>query len=131
LGIPKCFAPPYGCRPEKCAKNLGERAIFNILGLGAAKWIKIRVTVCHYPPGTSKYDPIEHRLFSEISKNWAGKPLRSYEMASKYIRSTRIATGLEVKAWIDKKQYEKGIKIIEDEMKAINIIRHPVLPEWN
>jgi len=92
---------------------------------------EINVTVCHYPPGTSKYNPIEHRLFSEISKNWAGKPLGSYETALKYIRSTKTSTGLTVKAWIDKAEYEKGIKILEDEMEGINIVNHDVLPEWN
>lgn len=92
---------------------------------------EISVTVCHYPPGTSKYNPIEHRLFSEISKNWAGKPLRSYETALNYVRSTKTATGLTVKARIDKKQYKKGIKILDDEMEGINIKNHNVLPEWN
>lgn len=59
---------------------------------------KLDITVCHYPTGTSKWNPIEHRLFSEISKNWAGKPLRNYETVLKYIRTTKTSTGLKVTA---------------------------------
>lgn len=91
----------------------------------------IIVTVCHYPPGTSKYNPIEHRLFSEISKNWAGEPLISYETILNYINTTKTKTGLKVKAILDETNYEKGIKIIDDEMMKINIKYHDVLPEWN
>ena len=89
------------------------------------------VTVCHYPPGTSKYNPIEHRLFSEISKNWAGKPLVSYETILKYKSTTKTSSGLTVKACIDQTIYEKGIKISDEEMKKINMNKHDVLPEWN
>lgn len=91
----------------------------------------IKVTVCHYPPGTSKYNPIEHRLFSEISKNWAGKPLLNYETILKYIKTTKTATGLKVDACLDQKIYEKGIKLSDEVMKKINIINHDILPEWN
>ncbi len=91
----------------------------------------IVVTVCHYPPGTSKYNPIEHRLFSEISKNWAGEPLMSNETILKYINTTKTKTGLKVKATIDETIYEKGIKISDDEMKKLNIRYHETLPQWN
>jgi len=91
----------------------------------------INVTVCHYPPGTSKYNPIEHRLFSEISKNWAGEPLKDYETILNYINTTKTSTGLKVKAVIDEKIYEKGIKVSDKEMKKINIKYHAVLPEFN
>lgn len=92
---------------------------------------EVSVTVCHYPPGTSKYNPIEHRLFSEISKNWSGKPLVGYETILKYISSTKTVTGLRVKACLDKTTYEKGIKISDEEMESIKIKKHNVLPEWN
>ena len=69
------------------------------------------VTVAHYPPGASKWNPIEHRLFSEISKNWAGRPLDSYETILNFIRTTKTKTGLKVNARLVKKQYPKGIKI--------------------
>ena len=67
------------------------------------------MTVCHYPPGTSKWNPIEHRLFSEISKNWGGQPLDRFETIVKYIRSTK--TGLLVRARLIKKTSEKAVKI--------------------
>ena len=89
------------------------------------------VTVCHYPPGTSKYNPIEHRLFSEISKNWAGEPLKDYETIVNYISTTKTKTGLRVKAMLDQTNYEKGIKVSDAEMAKINIKYHTVHPEWN
>jgi hypothetical protein len=91
----------------------------------------ITVTVCHYPPGTSKYNPIEHRLFSEVSKNWAGEPLINNETILNYINTTKTKTGLKVKAILDQTVYEKGIKISDDQMKEINIKYHDVLPQWN
>ena len=91
----------------------------------------VAVTVCHYPPGASKWNPIEHRLFSEISKNWAGRPLDSYEKALNYRRTTATATGLRVKASMLKGEYPKGVKISDRQMKAVNLQRHKVLPAWN
>lgn len=91
----------------------------------------INVTVCHYPPGTSKYNPIEHRLFSEISKNWAGEPLKDYETILNYIRTTKTKTGLRVKAILDETNYEKGKKVSDEDMNKINIKHHNILPEWN
>ena len=72
---------------------------------------RIKITVSHYPPGTSKWNPIEHRLFSAISKNWAGCPLNSFATIKNYIGTTSTTTGLAVKAYIDPKIYAKGIKI--------------------
>lgn len=91
----------------------------------------INVTVCHYPPGTSKYNPIEHRLFSEISKNWAGKPLVNYETILKYIGTTKTSTGLKVCACLDQTIYEKGIKVNDKDMRKLKISKHNILPEWN
>jgi hypothetical protein len=91
----------------------------------------IKVTVCHYPPGTSKYNPIEHRLFSEISKNWAGVPLIDYETILNYISTTKTKTGLKVKAILDETKYDKGIKVSNNELKKINIKYHEVHPQWN
>lgn len=91
----------------------------------------IIVSVCHYPPGTSKYNPVEHRLLSEIGKNWAGKPLYNNETIIKYITRTKTTTGLKVKAYLDQTIYQKGIKVSDKEMKKINIKRHNILPEWN
>lgn len=91
----------------------------------------ITITVNHYPPGTSKWNPIEHRLFSEISKNWAGRPLDSFETVQNYINTTTTTTGLRVKAYIDEKNYEKGIKVGAKQMKELNIQKDDVLPMWN
>ncbi len=92
---------------------------------------KLTVTVCHYPPGASKWNPIEHRLFSEISKNWAGKPLESYETAVKYIRTTETSYGLRVSARLIRRKYHKGERISDKEMKQLVLNRHNVLPGWN
>jgi hypothetical protein len=92
---------------------------------------KIKITVNHYPPGTSKWNPIEHRLFSEISKNWAGRPLDSYLTIKNYISTTNTSTGLKVKAYIDSKIYKKGIKISDKQMSQLNIVKHDTIPKWN
>jgi hypothetical protein len=91
----------------------------------------LNVTVCHYPPGTSKYNPIEHRLFSEISKNWAGEPLKDYETILNFISTTKTIKGLSVKASLDETNYEKGQKISDQEMEKINIKYNNILPQLN
>jgi hypothetical protein len=91
----------------------------------------ISVTVCHYPPGTSKWNPIEHLLFSQISRNWAGRPLDSYETILNYIRSTTTRKGLKVKAVLDHHQYETGVKIPADSMARVHLKPHRTLPAWN
>lgn len=91
----------------------------------------IKVTVCHYPPGASKWNSIEHRLFSEISKNWRGAPLIDYETVLKYTLSTKTKTGLRVKAVLVDKKYEKGLKASKDDLKKINIVHHELNPLWN
>lgn len=89
------------------------------------------VTVCHYPPGTSKWNKIEHRMFSYISVNWRGQPLATYETVLNLIGSTRTAGGLKVSARLDPRTYETGVKISDDEMARINIRRHNTNPAWN
>lgn len=91
----------------------------------------MRVTVCHYPAGASKWNPVEHRLFSEISKNWAGCPLRSYETILKYIRTTRTATGLRVSVHLIEQEYPAGVKISKAQKATINLTRHDVHPVRN
>lgn len=75
--------------------------------------------------------PIEHRLFSEISKNWAGKPLESYETVVNYVRTTTTSCGLEVNARLLRKKYEKGEAISDTEIKQIALTNHKTLPGWN
>ena len=91
----------------------------------------LSVTVCHYPTGTSKWNPIEHRLFSQISKNWAGEPLRTYETMLNFIRTTTTKTGLRVKAYLDRRDYPKGLKVSEDCLAALRITHLDPLPRWN
>jgi transposase len=93
--------------------------------------ISIPITVCHYPPGTSKWNKIEHRLFSFISMSWKGKPLLSYEAIINLIRATRTRSGLSVKAVLDTKQYPTGVKVGKAEFRGLNIERHRTHPNWN
>jgi DDE family transposase len=111
-----------GCRPrlwkQQVQSHLSDR-----LGL--------TVTVCHYPTGCSKWNPIEHRLFSHISLNWAGKPLRTWELMLGYIRGTTTTTGLCVEAFRHDGVYVTGQKVSDTEMQALNLERHDVCPTWN
>lgn len=91
----------------------------------------IAVTVCHYPTGTSKWNPIEHRLFSEISKTWAGCPLSSFEVAAEHIGNAKTQTGLAVRVHHNKNEYATGEKITDEQLASLNIVRHEVCPQWN
>ncbi len=91
----------------------------------------LEVTVCHYPPGTSKWNPIEHRLFSQVSKNWAGQPLESYETILNFIRTTKTKTGLAVTATLLDGDYPTGVKTSDEQLAEVHLHRHRVLPIWN
>lgn len=91
----------------------------------------LEVMVCHYPTGASKWNPIEHRLFSYISLNWAGQPLRSLETMLNYIRGTSTKTGLQVKAFLIEQVFEKGRKISNSEMDSLHLGRRRICPAWN
>ena len=91
----------------------------------------LSITVRHFPPGASKWNPIEHRLFSQISRNWAGRPLDSFDTVKNYISTTTTKTGLSVKAYIDSKEYPKGTRISDEEMQGLNIQTDGPLPKWN
>jgi hypothetical protein len=93
--------------------------------------IQKRVTVLHFPPGTSKWNKIEHRLFSFTSKNWRGKPLISLAVIVNLIGATRTGKGLRVDCVIDSKEYEKGVEVSGEEFNAINIKQHAFHGEWN
>ena len=92
---------------------------------------KFEITVCHFPPGTSKWNKIEHRLFSFISMNWRGKPLLSYQIIVNLIASKKTKTGLIVKARLDKRKYKKGIEVSKHEMDQIHLVMHKFHGEWN
>ncbi len=91
----------------------------------------LTVTVCHYPPGCSKWNPIEHRLFSEISKNWSAIPLVSYELVLHYISTTATTTGLEVQAYFFPEEYKKGARVSNEDMATINMTQHFTQPKQN
>lgn len=91
----------------------------------------LNIAVCHYPPGTSKWNKIEHKMFSFISMNWKGKPLISYEVIINLIQGTKTEKGLKIKAKLDKRKYEKGKKISKEDFENIKLIRHSTNPEWN
>jgi hypothetical protein len=111
-----------GCRPRAWKYNL-QKIMCDRYG--------IEVTVCHFPAGASKWNPIEHRLFSEISKNWAGHPLVDFGTIENYIKTTSTASGLTVDACLISRQFEKGVKISDKQMGLLNIKTHSILPKWN
>ena len=91
----------------------------------------LEISVCHFPPGTSKWNKIEHRLFSYITLNWRGKPLTSYEVIVNLIAATTTSKGLKVKCVLDENEYPKGIKITKEEVEELGIIRDEFHGEWN
>lgn len=98
------------------------------------KWAdedNLKITICHYPRGASKWNDVEHRLFGPISNNWAGQPLRSLELMLGAIRGTQNEAGLKVTAEHDSRKYQKKIKVTDREMKALNLKRHATCPDWN
>ena len=91
----------------------------------------LQILVCHFPPGTSKWKKIEHRLFAWISQNWRGKPLVSYEVIIKLIAATKTTAGLTVKSRLDTNTYPSGRKISDEQMDTLLIQRHAFHGEWN
>jgi len=108
------------CRLWKCAlqKDLVDR-----FGLS--------VTVCHFPTGASKWNPVEHRLLSEISKHWAGQPLRDYPTIVRLIGETKTQTGLRVDCALSTRDYATQVKVSDEQMRELDLLTHPVLPQWN
>ena len=91
----------------------------------------LEMAVCHFPPGTSKWNKIEHRLFSAISQNWRGKPLVSYEVVVNLIGATTTRTGLRVRSELDTNRYPPRRKVSNDELEAIYLCRDTFHGEWN
>lgn len=111
-----------GYRPRHFKKRLQEQ-IADALGL--------KVTVCHFPSGASKWNPVEHRLFGPISCHWSGVPLRSLELLLRLVRTTVTKGGLKVCARLTRNTYRKGIRVSDAEMKSLHLKRHAVCPQWN
>jgi hypothetical protein len=91
----------------------------------------LEIQVSHFPPGTSKWNKIEHRLFSAISLNWRGQPVINHEVIINLIESTTTRTGFKVRASLDRNQYPKGIKVADAEMKALSCHPESFHGEWN
>ncbi|MFQ6148829.1 ISAzo13 family transposase [Streptomyces seoulensis] len=98
---------------------------------GLAAETSLEITVCHLPPGTSKWNKIEHRLFSHITMNWRGRPLTSHDVMLQTIAATTSRTGLSVQAELDSDQYPTGIRVSDDEIAALPITRHRFHGDWN
>jgi Rhodopirellula transposase DDE domain len=92
---------------------------------------ELGVTVCHYPSGASKWNPVEHRLFSQISQHWSGQPLSDYETIVRLIGGTRTQTGLQVNCLLTTKDYPTKIRVANHQMDELDMLKHPILPEWN
>ena len=111
-----------GCRP---------RAWKYFLQQNLANPFNLTVTVAHYPSGASKWNPIDHRCFSQVSKGWAGIPLTSLETMLNCMNTTTTKTGLKVTAQLVEREYERGIKISDDDMSRLNLEHNESLPKWN
>ena len=111
--------------------NGGRVRLWKLELQGFADEVGIPIRVSHYPPGTSKWNKIEHRLFSFITMNWRGEPLISHEVMLNLIANTKTKTGLSVKAELDKREYPKGIKVPDAEFATINMVRDDFHGEWN
>ena len=98
---------------------------------GLADELGITLKICHFPPGTSKWNKIEHRLFCFITKNWRARPLTTYEVVVNLIASTTTKTGLIVRAALDSRQYETGIKVTDEELEHLCLTPAKFHGEWN
>jgi transposase len=91
----------------------------------------LEIVVCHFPPATSKWNKIEHRMFSFVSLNWRGKPLESLEVIINLIAATTTSTGLKIYAQLDERTYEKGVEVSDEQLAAVRITRNAFHGEWN
>ena len=115
-----------------CGGANGNRCWLWKVGLQAlADEFSLTITVTHYPPGASKWNPIEHRLFSRISGNWAGQPLSSYETVLKFIRTTKTDSGLRCRVQLDTTRYQTGVQVTPEQRAQINFKRQRTRPHYN
>jgi hypothetical protein len=115
-----------------CGGSNGYRVrLWKIALQALANETDLTVRVCHFPPGTSKWNKIEHRMFSFISLNWRGKPLISHEVVVNLIGNTRTSTGLSIQAELDTTKYPKGVKVRDEDLRNLNLTRHDFHGEWN
>ena len=115
-----------------CGGSNGYRVrLWKVALQALANETALTVRVCHFPPGTSKWNKIEHRMFSFISLNWRGKPLVSHEVVVNLIGNTRTAAGLSIQAELDTSKYPKGVKVTDEDLRKINLTRDEFHGEWN
>jgi hypothetical protein len=132
LGCERYPAAPRLTITADCGGSNGNRPrLWKVELQKLADETELEIEVCHFPPGTSKWNKIEHRLFSFITMNWRGKPLVSLETIVNLIAGTTNSTGLEVYARLDERTYPDKIKITNAEFKTVNIEGHTFHPEWN
>ena len=111
--------------------NAARSRLWKVVVQQLANRTGLRISVCHFPPGTSKWNKIEHRMFAHITENWRGKPLVSHEVIVKLIGHTKTRKGLRVRAALDKRQYPTGKKVEDKELEAVNIRRADFHGDWN
>ena len=126
-GAPELLLLPDGGGSNGCRPRLWKYALQHHF----VNTTRLTVTVCHYPKGASKWNPVEHRLFSAISANWAGEPLTSYAKMINFLNATTTQPALVVKAVLTITAYQKGIKISDEQMDCLHIHKHKTLPKWN
>jgi Rhodopirellula transposase DDE domain len=113
------------------SKSARSRVGKQQLQVPVADRLGLTIPVCHYPTGASKWNTVEHRLFSEISKTWAGCPLRSFDLVLHYLNDTSTATGLQVRAHLVSTIYETAVKVSDEDRAELAIQAHEVCPQWN
>lgn len=111
--------------------NSSRSRLWKLCVQGFADRTGLNVTVCHFPPGTSKWNKIEHRMFCHITENWRGQPLVSHAVVVNLIGNTKTGKGLRIKAALDTRQYERGIKVSDEEFNAIRLRRSTFHGDWN
>jgi Rhodopirellula transposase DDE domain len=115
-----------------CGGSNGNRCrLWKVQLQGLADELGLKLSVCHFPPGTSKWNKIEHRMFCHITENWRGQPLVSHQVVVNLIGSTRTRTGLQIKAELDGNCYKQGIKVSDEELGRVQLKRNKFHGEWN
>jgi hypothetical protein len=111
--------------------NASRSRLWKVALQDLARQLEIPIRVCHFPPGTSKWNKIEHRMFSHITQNWRGRPLVSHEVIIQLIANTTTKTGLKIYAELDQGRYPTGIKVSEAAIAALNLKRADFHGDWN
>ena len=130
--VKTAIGPPNACwSPQTAAGATVRERLWKVELQRFADETSLIIEVCHYPPGTSKWNKIEHRLFCHITRNWQGVPLETLQVVINLIGSTRTQQGLEVHAWLDETAYKKGRKVTKAEMSELYIKRNSFHGDWN